>query len=131
MTLLRPTKHSIHPTDLHILLSTIYSSTTFRTPDSESWIPICLPRFNNKGFLHAYISFLTDGTGIVLISAQRDAFEGVKKYGEEIKTRLRDQGLVHRLEMARGVQNYSLGAYRCAILMIDCANAFSNVIQEN
>lgn len=109
VTLLRPSSHSIHPTDLHLLLSTIASSSTFRTPDSEAWIPICLPRFNNKGFLHAYISFVTEGTGVVLVSAERDAFEGVKKWAGEVKTALKKKGTVHRLEMRRGAQSYSLG----------------------
>lgn len=121
VTLLRPKKHSIHPTDLHLLLETVYAprrtttTTTTTTneietetetetepgppdegeaghntgeggensqqqqqrsprprpplrtrrrpspllePGAESWFPICLPRFNPRGFLHAYVSFL-------------------------------------------------------------------------
>jgi hypothetical protein len=114
VTLLRPKKHSIHPTDLHLLLETVYaprrtSSSSDETesgppggdeddedeagqtggggenldqrqqrskprprprprprrrpspllePGAESWFPICLPRFNPRGFLHAYVSFL-------------------------------------------------------------------------
>ncbi|KAI5474316.1 vacuolar fusion protein MON1, partial [Pseudohyphozyma bogoriensis] len=65
VTLLRPKRHSIHPTDLHLLLTPILSSTTFRSPGGESWIPICLPKFNDTGFLHAYISFVTEATGVV------------------------------------------------------------------
>ena len=114
VTLLRPKKHSIHPTDFHLLLETVYaprrtSSSSDETesgppggdeddedeagqtwgggenldqrqqrskprprprprprrrpspllePGAESWFPICLPRFNPRGFLHAYVSFL-------------------------------------------------------------------------
>lgn len=120
VTLLRPKKHSIHPTDLHLLLETVYAprrTTPAETetetgtgtepgpspagedgdddvdddeaghtggagdrnhpprrsrprprprrrpspllePGAESWFPICLPRFNPRGFLHAYVSFL-------------------------------------------------------------------------
>ncbi|ORY89278.1 vacuolar fusion protein MON1, partial [Leucosporidium creatinivorum] len=114
VTLLRPSSHSIHPTDLHLLLSTILSSSHFTTPSSESWIPICLPRFNNRGYLHAYISFVCEGVGVVVLSAEREGFEGVKRYAEGVKARLlggggSKSGLVHKLEMARGRQQYSLG----------------------
>ncbi|CDR48687.1 hypothetical protein NBRC10512_001399 [Rhodotorula toruloides] len=131
VTLLRPKKHSIHPTDLHLLLSTIYAkrksaspspsatptlngdpppprpprSSPLLEPGAESWLPICLPRFNPRGFLHAYISFLDvgssgrsadgssaeppeDGVGLVLLSSQRDSFLGVKAAAEGIKARL-------------------------------------------
>ncbi|SCZ88089.1 BZ3500_MvSof-1268-A1-R1_Chr2-1g04181 [Microbotryum saponariae] len=110
VTLLRPTRHTIHPTDLHLLLSTISSSTTFQAPDSESWIPVCLPRFNNKGFLHAYISYLTQDTGIVLVSAERDGFEGVKAWGEEVKRTLKAKKLLDKIEepKVQRLQEYSL-----------------------
>lgn len=116
VTLIRPASHSIHPTDLHLLLSTISSSSSFREPDADSWIPICLPRFNNRGFLYAYISFVSDKTGVVLISSERDKFEGVKSYADDVKARLRSGGLLHRLEMERSRQVYSLGECRAALL---------------
>lgn len=135
VTLLRPKKHSIHPTDLHLLLSTVYSSSPrsrnkfdnadepignryhdeeddnedqrtspLTEPGLESWLPICLPRFNAKGFLHAYVSFLPStsphpetapsasegggGVGLILLSSDREAFSGVKEAAEGIKERL-------------------------------------------
>ncbi|GAA5939966.1 hypothetical protein JCM1841_000904 [Sporobolomyces salmonicolor] len=175
VTLLRPKKHSIHPTDLHLLLSTIYSTSSPRSlpssssspslspdlsnpslqtqplqrsspliqPGLESWLPICLPRFNPRGFLHAYVSFLPPssststsppegGTGLVVLSSEREAFVGVKEAAEGIKDRLMGGasaagqkkekkgkpyqkggaaagGLVHEVEMARSGQEYSLG----------------------
>lgn len=186
VTLLRPKKHSIHPTDLHLLLSTIYSSSPrarsklpqnsaessgieheasedpnleddeatrsspLTEPGLESWLPICLPRFNAKGFLHAYVSFLAPtstsspssastaggGIGLVLLSSDREGFLGVKEAAEGIKERLLSTsgtggdlvvsagsngrsknrkggkaagGLVHEIEKARVLQEYSLG----------------------
>ncbi|GAA5872112.1 hypothetical protein JCM16303_000983 [Sporobolomyces ruberrimus] len=195
VTLLRPKKHSIHPTDLHLLLSTIYSSSPrsrqkvsdqeedtlneesdeegeddrrtspLTEPGLESWLPICLPRFNAKGFLHAYVSFLSPpqtpsnttlappvnapttsagggggggGIGLVLLSSDRDGFLGVKEAAEGIRERLLSStgiggdngsgavngtggknknrkggkaagGLVHEIEKARSIQEYSLG----------------------
>ncbi|GAA6015710.1 hypothetical protein JCM11491_002454 [Sporobolomyces phaffii] len=201
VTLLRPKKHSIHPTDLHLLLSTIYSSrprsrrksttgldptadgttgaesdrdgvveeeedqkeedwttSPLAEPGLESWLPICLPRFNAKGFLHAYVSFFAPSTsagdppsapegggrgggiGLVLLSSDREGFVEVKGAAEGIKERLLSAtgsggdskststlmgatparaknrkggkaggGLVHEIEKARSLQEYSLG----------------------
>ncbi|GAA5979415.1 hypothetical protein JCM11641_005027 [Rhodosporidiobolus odoratus] len=164
VTLLRPKKHSIHPTDLHLLLSTIYSSSSsaapaaaspssdlpglssakrprrapLTEPGAESWFPICLPRFNPRGFLYAYVSFVDPpvisrikddhdgGIGIVVLSSRREAFEGVKEVASGVKEQLlasgakvniglkrskrqADGGLVHELEMERAAQEYSLG----------------------
>ena len=94
VTLLRPKSHSIHPSDLHILLNTINASSALRMTNSESWLPICLPRFNSKGFVHAFISFFGDEQedqignasapdpkengdsdfGVVLITGDREGF---------------------------------------------------------
>ncbi|BGP20036.1 hypothetical protein JCM10213_000582 [Rhodosporidiobolus nylandii] len=179
VTLRRPKKHSIHPTDLHLLLSTIFCTSASAPPASaspspasleplidtkkprrapltepgaESWFPICLPRFNPRGFLYAYVSFFDapssaahapteshiDGTGVVILSSRREAFEGVKDAASKVKERLlaggtlsaggegwlgaagagkskrtriktADGGLVHELEKQRVGQEFSLG----------------------
>ncbi|KIJ17802.1 hypothetical protein PAXINDRAFT_161913 [Paxillus involutus ATCC 200175] len=58
ITLVRPKKHSIHPTDIHIIVNTIHTPSIFNSPAAASWIPVCLPKFNAAGFVNAYISFL-------------------------------------------------------------------------
>ncbi|GAA6055254.1 hypothetical protein JCM3770_001509 [Rhodotorula araucariae] len=125
VTLLRPKKHSIHPTDLHLLLSTIYAPrpspsgvrpSPLSAPGAETWLPVCLPRFNARGFLHTYIAFLDGpsagtgaGAGIVLVSSQRDALPGVRAATGAIRARLEAGDALHALEMARAAQAYSLG----------------------
>lgn len=59
ITLVRPKKHSVHPSDLHILLNTVHAPAVFDAP--ASWLPVCLPKFNPNGFLHVYVSFLRQG----------------------------------------------------------------------
>ncbi|KAH8113567.1 vacuolar fusion protein MON1, partial [Phellopilus nigrolimitatus] len=59
VTLVRPKKHSVHPADLHILLNTIHAPAIVEAP--ASWLPVCLPKFNPSGFLHAYVSFPRHG----------------------------------------------------------------------
>lgn len=57
VTLVRPQHHSLHPSDLHLLFNMMESSTSYRNVP-ESWSPVCLPKFNPKGFLYAHVSFL-------------------------------------------------------------------------
>lgn len=93
ITLLRPKKHSLHPAgeilffmqnfkdrnkflfifiDLHLVFNMVNGSSTFRS--AESWIPICLPKFNNKGFLYAYVCYIATNICLLLISPDRDKF---------------------------------------------------------
>ncbi|KAF9534492.1 trafficking protein Mon1-domain-containing protein [Crepidotus variabilis] len=58
VTLIRPRKHSIHPSDIHIIMNTIHSPSIFNSPAAASWIPVCLPKFNPSGFVNTYITFL-------------------------------------------------------------------------
>lgn len=84
MTLLRPKKHSVHPSDLHILLNTIFSSPSLVAPGSESWIPICLPRFNAGTILHALVSFIHKDLGIVMVSSDKEEFFALKEWKDAV-----------------------------------------------
>lgn len=78
ITLVRPKKHSIHPSgmqiaplsppsshapqlDLHVLINTIHAPSIMNNSASASWLPICLPKFNPTGFVNAYVTFLHKG----------------------------------------------------------------------
>ena len=56
VTIARPRKHTVHPTDIHTLLATIGSPAV--KGNTGSWLPICLPKFNPNSLLHAYVSYL-------------------------------------------------------------------------
>ncbi|EGG01936.1 uncharacterized protein MELLADRAFT_38883 [Melampsora larici-populina 98AG31] len=84
--LVRPKQHSVHPSDLHLIITTVLSSYSLQT--SESWIPICLPGYNSTGFLHAYISFLPEpksSIGLIFVSGDRNGFFNLKKWLERIQ----------------------------------------------
>ncbi|KAJ7379236.1 Vacuolar fusion protein MON1 A [Desmophyllum pertusum] len=74
ITLIRPKKYSLHPSDLHLIFNLVSASTSFQT--AESWTPICLPRFDNSGYLYAHISYLEDDCPacLLLLSTDRNAF---------------------------------------------------------
>lgn len=76
-------------TDLHLLLNTLASSSTLRS--SESWLPICLPKFNPAGFVHAYVSYVLQDVGLVFVSADREAFEELRLWKQivlEVRERM-------------------------------------------
>ncbi|KAJ1735860.1 Vacuolar fusion protein mon1 [Coemansia biformis] len=94
VTLLRPRKHSLHPSDLHLLFSMV-ASRVFAS--GEHWTPVCFPRFNDQGFLHVYISYIAAGVALVLVSADRDSFFAMTQCRERVCDDLAADDLVQRL----------------------------------
>ena len=81
MTTIRHHKLTLYPSgklssystpDVQLLLNMIYASSSFQS--AESWTPICLPKFNAQGFLHAYTCFIGPQLCLVLLSGQKEAF---------------------------------------------------------
>jgi hypothetical protein len=74
-------------TDLHLVFNLVASSSSFKT--AESWTPLCLPKFDSKGFLHAHISYIDDGnTCLMLLSTKKDndTFHGLSDCRARIAT---------------------------------------------
>ncbi|KAL3579728.1 hypothetical protein D5086_017563 [Populus alba] len=69
-------KASLHPDDMLLLSNFIMSSESFRT--SESFSPICLPRYNPMAFLYAYVQYLDVDTYLMLLTTSSDAFYHLK-----------------------------------------------------
>ncbi|EPS59711.1 hypothetical protein M569_15094, partial [Genlisea aurea] len=69
-------KASLHPDDILLLANFVMSSESFRT--SESFSPICLPRYNQMAFLYAYVHFFDIDTYLVLLTTNSDAFYHLK-----------------------------------------------------
>ncbi|KAK4105295.1 DUF254-domain-containing protein [Parathielavia hyrcaniae] len=57
VSVIRPRKHSLHPSDLQIIFNMLFESGGIKAGGGESWIPLCLPAFNNRGYLYMYVSF--------------------------------------------------------------------------
>lgn len=64
----------MHPMDLHIIFNLIDASESFKTVDS--WVPICLPRFDSSGFVYAHVSYLAYDCQacLVLLTTDRNSF---------------------------------------------------------
>ena len=50
------------------------------TKGSESWVPICLPRYNSSGFLHAFVGYITNAIGIIFVSGDREGFFELREW---------------------------------------------------
>ncbi|CEH13260.1 Uncharacterized conserved protein Sand [Ceraceosorus bombacis] len=130
ITIARPKQHSVHPVDSAIIVNTVYGTKALRESGSESWIPICLPKFAPEGFLHAHVSFLDaseedldeDGTSIaskrsfkartpqlalVMITADREGFLSLSSWRNKVLQSLRETSLLNSLVSALPRESYS------------------------
>ena len=71
-------------TDIHMIFNLVDASTSFQA--TETWTPICLPKFNDTGFLHAYVCYLPGDSNacLLLISTNREKFFELKQCKERV-----------------------------------------------
>lgn len=60
VTVARARTHSIHPIDCQLLINTVFATKALKEGGTQSWVPICLPKFAPHGFVYAHVSFLDD-----------------------------------------------------------------------
>ncbi|KAL3982989.1 Trafficking protein Mon1 family protein [Acanthocheilonema viteae] len=96
---------ALNPCDLHLLINLIDCNPSLKNADN--WIPICLPHFNDTGFLYAYVSFIWEGSNacLLLLSLERGAFETLRGVKETIITKLRSSK--SRVSLKNAVENPS------------------------
>lgn len=95
VSVIRPKKHSLHPSDLQLIFNMLFEAEGIKAGGGESWIPLCLPGFNPNGYLYMFVSFLNlasnihqagneeemskeDAVAIILISAKKESFESMR-----------------------------------------------------
>ncbi|XP_004293052.1 PREDICTED: protein SAND [Fragaria vesca subsp. vesca] len=69
-------KASLYPDDMLLLSNFVMASESFRT--SESFSPICLPRYNPMAFLYAYVHYFDADTYLMLLTTSSEAFYHLK-----------------------------------------------------
>ncbi|KAF7546353.1 hypothetical protein G7046_g9322 [Stylonectria norvegica] len=111
VSVIRPRRHSLHPSDLQLIFNMLFEADGIKAGGGESWIPICLPAFNNKGYLYMYVSFFDRASGeqatsstsaqrqpaeeeiaMVLISADRESFFELKQMRDNVAQQLSKNG---------------------------------------
>ncbi|KAF4356410.1 hypothetical protein F8388_013275 [Cannabis sativa] len=91
-------KASLHPDDVLLLANFVMSSESFRQVTSESFSPICLPRFNPMAFLHAYVHYFDADTYLVLLSTSSGAFYHLKDCRMRIETVLLKSNVLSEIQ---------------------------------
>lgn len=107
VSVIRPRRHSLHPSDLQLIFNMLFESGGIKAGGGENWVPLCLPAFNNSGYLYMYVSFFddppTDGAkqatlepedeiAIVLISPDRESFYDLKEMRDKVASSLKKNG---------------------------------------
>ncbi|KAK4239833.1 trafficking protein Mon1-domain-containing protein [Achaetomium macrosporum] len=67
VSVIRPRKHSLHPSDLQLIFNMLFESGSIKSGGGESWVPLCLPAFNNRGYLYMYVSFFDGRTDAAFV----------------------------------------------------------------
>ncbi|KAK3329613.1 trafficking protein Mon1-domain-containing protein [Apodospora peruviana] len=110
VSVIRPRKHSLHPSDLQLIFNMLFESGGVKAGGGENWIPLCLPAFNNRGYLYMYVSFFDgnpesnsaepvqdrsdseDEIAIILISADKESFYDLKEIRDKVAQQLSKNG---------------------------------------
>ncbi|KAF4344762.1 vacuolar fusion MON1 [Fusarium beomiforme] len=119
VSVIRPRRHSLHPSDLQLIFNMLFESDGIKGGGGENWIPICLPAFNSKGYLYMYVSFF-DGThgepagsptaaqgqsseeeiAMILVSTDRESFFELKQMRDSVAQQLGKNGTLAIIQNA-------------------------------
>ncbi|KAI9736887.1 MAG: Vacuolar fusion protein mon1 [Claussenomyces sp. TS43310] len=121
VSVIRPKRHSLHPSDLSLIFNMLFEAGGVKAGGGENWIPLCLPGFNNTGYLYMYVSFLNayeerDGSdarpgtwssngrdeevAILLISAGKESFFELKQMRDDVVAQLETNGSMEIIKSA-------------------------------
>lgn len=121
VSVVRPKRHSLHPSDLQLIFNMLFEAGSVKAGGGENWIPVCLPGFNNRGYLYMYVSFLSafedstnpegrpstassksreDEIAILLISADKESFFELKQMRDDVVAQLEKNGSMEIIKAA-------------------------------
>ncbi|ROW10863.1 hypothetical protein VPNG_05333 [Cytospora leucostoma] len=115
VSVIRPRRHSLHPSDLQLIFNMLFESGGIKAGGGENWVPLCLPAFNNNGYLYMYVSFFdeasSDGTrqpapspeeqiAIILISPDKESFYDLKEMRDNVADSLTQNGSLDIIKAA-------------------------------
>ncbi|KAL2113336.1 hypothetical protein VUR80DRAFT_4388 [Thermomyces stellatus] len=121
VSVIRPRRHSLHPSDLQLIFNMLFESDNIQSGGGENWIPLCLPAFNNRGYLYMYVSFFGDDApseqdttttaqpkpktseeeiAIILISPNKESFFELKEMRDNVAQQLAKTGSLGIIQAA-------------------------------
>ena len=121
VSVVRPRKHSLHPSDLQLIFNMLFEARGVKAGGGENWIPLCLPGFNKNGYLYMYVSFVSafddseggeggndggneddeqDEIAILLISANKESFYDLRSMKDSLIDELDENGSMKIIKAA-------------------------------
>ncbi|KAI1098489.1 vacuolar fusion protein MON1 [Jackrogersella minutella] len=113
VSVIRPRRHSLHPSDLQLIFNMLFESGGVKAGGGENWIPLCLPAFNNRGYLYMYVSFLdaepeserdlstsSEEIAIILISPDKESFFALQQMRDDVVAELKKKGHLDLIKTA-------------------------------
>jgi len=88
----------LHSADLLILMNFVSNSQSLRS--SESWTPICLPKFSDKGYLYAYVCYIAENLCLVLMTTDHQSFPKLRDSKQHILTGLEKKNCLESINEA-------------------------------
>ena len=119
VSVIRPRRHSLHPSDLQLIFNMLFESEGIKAGGGENWIPLCLPAFNNRGYLYMYVSFFgessdessgtqtnveaaadEDEVALILISTDKESFFDLQQMRDNVSRELSKSGSLTTIRKA-------------------------------
>ena len=106
LTLLQPRnpEHRMHSTDLFLIVNFVNTQPALR--GRESWTPLCLPRFNSKGFLYSYIGYCDEASDLCLLlvstNQKPETFHLFQQWRAAVVQALERDGTLEAIRKAQG-----------------------------
>ncbi|KAF3762452.1 hypothetical protein M406DRAFT_82743 [Cryphonectria parasitica EP155] len=120
VSVIRPRRHSLHPSDLQLIFNMLFESGGIQAGGGENWIPLCLPAFNSSGYLYMYVSFFDEPSSddhehdmphatvppseeqiaIILISPDKESFYDLKEMRDRVAANLEKNGHLEIIKTA-------------------------------
>lgn len=111
---------ALEVSDILLLTHFVSNSSSLRRSNDQNWVPVCLPSFNEKAFLQAYVCNLRLMSGgrvadlsLVLLStsAEPETFSQLHEARKEFERKISQAALSDRLVAACGLQDKHLARY--------------------
>ncbi|XP_064488819.1 vacuolar fusion protein MON1 homolog A-like [Ornithodoros turicata] len=101
-------QYQLHHHDIHLIFNMVHASESFKA--AESWTPICLPKFDPSGFLHAHVSYLAENCPacLLLLTIDRDMFFPLQECRRNITDRLRKHHCLEAIGTSLKAGGYSV-----------------------
>lgn len=106
VNIVKPKERVLHASDLHILINFVTNSQSLRS--SESWTPICLPRFSDKGFLYAYVCFVAEDVCLTFVTGDQSDFYTLHEARIEVTAALDSKGTLEEIKQAMTLQDWTV-----------------------